>query len=342
MEEKKIALNGLKEDIPLAKFTSFNIGGRAKYFFEGNNKREIIKAVSLAKQEDLPFFILGGGSNLLVDDKGYQGLVIKIQNSGLKIQKENSNFKVAAGAGTSLSLLVSNAAENGLSGLEWTVGIPGTLGGAIYGNAGAFGKSMKDVVKEVEVFDAKDLQVKIYSLEDCRFDYRESIFKKDKNLIILSAVLELKKGEKKEIENKMKRYLSERMIILSAVLELKKGEKKEIENKMKRYLSERKKKQPMGFACAGSVFKNPSFAQTSRRFMTDRELSAGELIERCGLKGRSIGGAKISEKHANFIINLGKAKFSDVRRLIDLIKKRVRSKFGIELEEELQYLEPSF
>ena len=313
MEEKKIALNGLKEDIPLAKFTSFNIGGRAKYFFEGNNKREIIKAVSLAKQEDLPFFILGGGSNLLVDDKGYQGLVIKIQNSGLKIQKENSNFKVAAGAGTSLSLLVSNAAENGLSGLEWTVGIPGTLGGAIYGNAGAFGKSMKDVVKEVEVFDAKDLQVKIYSLEDCRFDYRESIFKKDKNLIILSAVLELKKGEKKEIENKMKRYLSER-----------------------------KKKQPMGFACAGSVFKNPSFAQTSRRFMTDRELSAGELIERCGLKGRSIGGAKISEKHANFIINLGKAKFSDVRRLIDLIKKRVRSKFGIELEEELQYLEPSF
>lgn len=313
MEEKKIALNGLKEDIPLAKFTSFNIGGRAKYFFEGNNKREIIKAVSLAKQEDLPFFILGGGSNLLVDDKGYQGLVIKIQNSGLKIQKENSNFKVAAGAGTSLSLLASNAAENGLSGLEWTVGIPGTLGGAIYGNAGAFGKSMKDVVKEVEVFDAKDLQVKIYSLEDCRFDYRESIFKKDKNLIILSAVLELKKGEKKEIENKMKRYLSER-----------------------------KKKQPMGFACAGSVFKNPSFAQTSRRFMTDRELSAGELIERCGLKGRSIGGAKISEKHANFIINLGKAKFSDVRRLIDLIKKRVRSKFGIELEEELQYLEPSF
>jgi len=313
MEEKKIALNGLKEDIPLAKFTSFNIGGRAKYFFEGNNKREIIKAVSLAKQEDLPFFILGGGSNLLVDDKGYQGLVIKIQNSGLKIQKENSNFKVAAGAGTSLSLLASNAAENGLSGLEWTVGIPGTLGGAIYGNAGAFGKSMKDIVKEVEVFDAKDLQVKIYSLEDCRFDYRESIFKKDKNLIILSAVLELKKGEKKEIENKMKRYLSER-----------------------------KKKQPMGFACAGSVFKNPSFAQTSRRFMTDRELSAGELIERCGLKGRSIGGAKISEKHANFIINLGKAKFSDVRRLIDLIKKRVRSKFGIELEEELQYLEPSF
>jgi len=303
-------MNGLKENISLAKFTSFNIGGRAKYFFEGNNKREIIKAVSLAKQEDLPFFILGGGSNLLVDDKGYQGLVIKIQNSGLKIQKENSNFKVAAGAGTSLSLLVSNAAENGLSGLEWTVGIPGTLGGAIYGNAGAFGKSMKDIVKEVEVFDAKDLQVKIYSLEDCRFDYRESIFKKDKNLIILSAVLELKKGEKKEIENKMKRYLSER-----------------------------KKKQPMGFACAGSVFKNPSFAQTSRRFMTDRELSAGELIERCGLKGRSIGGAKISEKHANFIINLGKAKFSDVRRLIDLIKKRVRSKFGIELEEELQYLE---
>ncbi|HDH99132.1 MAG TPA: UDP-N-acetylmuramate dehydrogenase [bacterium] len=313
MDGKKIALSGLKEDIPLAKFTSFNIGGRAKYFFEGNNKREIIKAVSLAKQENLPFFILGGGSNLLVDDKGYHGLVIKIQNSGLKIKKENSSFKVIAEAGIFLSLLVLRAAENSLSGLEWAVGIPATLGGAIYGNAGAFGKSMKDIVKEVEVFDAKDLKVKIYSLEDCRFDYRESIFKKDKNLIILSAVLELEKGEKKEIEGKMKKYLSKR-----------------------------KKKQPIGFASAGSVFKNPSFAQTSGRFMTDRKLSAGELIERCGLKGRSIGGAKISEKHANFIINLGKARFSDVRRLIDLVKKRVRSKFGIELEEELQYLEPSF
>ena len=306
MDGRKLALSRLKEDIPLAKFTTFNIGGRAKYLFEGSNKREIIEAVSIAKQEGLPFFILGGGSNLLVDDKGYPGLVIKIQNSGLKIQKENSKFKVVAEAGTFLSLLVSRAAENTLSGLEWAIGVPGTLGGAIYGNAGAFGKSMKDIVKEVEVFDARDLQVKTYSLEDCRFDYRESIFKKDKNLIILSAVLELEKGEKKEIENKMKRYLSER-----------------------------KKKQPIGLASAGSVFKNPSSAQTSG---TERELSAGELIEKCGLKGRSIGGAKISEKHANFIINLGGARFSDVRRLIDLVKKKVRLKFGIELEEELQYL----
>jgi len=306
MDGRKLALSGLKEDIPLAKFTTFNIGGRAKYLFEGSNKREIIEAVSIAKQEGLPFFILGGGSNLLVDDKGYPGLVIKIQNSGLKIQKENSKFKVVAEAGTFLSLLISKAAENSFAGLEWAIGIPGTLGGAIYGNAGAFGKSMKDIVKEVEVFDARDLQVKTYSLEDCRFDYRESIFEKDKNLIILSAVLELEKGEKKEIENKMKRYLSER-----------------------------KKKQPIGLASAGSVFKNPSSAQTSG---TERELSAGELIEKCGLKGRSIGGAKISEKHANFIINLGGARFSDVRRLIDLVKKKVRLKFGIELEEELQYL----
>jgi len=306
MDGRKLALSRLKEDIPLAKFTTFNIGGRAKYLFEGSNKREIIEAVSIAKQEGLPFFILGGGSNLLVDDKGYPGLVIKIQNSGLKIQKENLKFKVVAEAGTFLSLLISRAAENSFAGLEWAIGIPGTLGGAIYGNAGAFGKSMKDIVKEVEVFDARDLQVKTYSLEDCRFDYRESIFKKDKNLIILSAVLELEKGEKKEIENKMKRYLSER-----------------------------KKKQPIGLASAGSVFKNPSSAQTSG---TERELSAGELIERCGLKGRSIGGAKISEKHANFIINFGGARFSDVRRLIDLVKKKVRLKFGIELEEELQYL----
>ncbi len=306
---KKIALSGLKEDIPLAKFTSFNIGGSAKYFFEGNDKREIVKAVSLARREGLPFFILGGGSNLLVDDKGYQGLVIKIQNSGLKIQNEDSRSKIVAEAGTFLSLLVSKAAKSSLSGLEWAVAIPGTLGGAIYGNAGAFGKSMEDIIEKVEVFDARDLQVKIYSLEDCRFGYRESIFKKDKNLIILSAVLKLEKGEKKEIENRMKKYLSER-----------------------------EKKQPIGLASAGSIFKNPSPVQTPGGPITGRGLSAGELIERCGLKGRSIGEAKISEKHANFIINLGGARFSDVRRLIDLIKKKVRLKFGIELEEELQYL----
>jgi len=310
MKEGRLALDGLKKDICLAEFTSFNIGGGAKYFFEGSNKKEIIKAVSLAKRAGLPFFILGGGSNVLADDKGYRGLVIKVQNSGFKIQNEDLKFRIVAGAGTPLSLLVLRAGENSLSGLEWAIGIPGTLGGAIYGNAGAFRKSMEDIVKKVEIFDAKDLRVKVYSLEDCRFGYRESIFKKDKNLIILSAVLELKKGEKEDIENKMKKCLSER-----------------------------KKKQPLGLPSAGSIFKNPSSLRVLDKFMRGKGLSAGELIEKCGLKGESIGGAKISEKHANFILNLRGAKFSDVKGLISLIKKRVRSRFGIELEEEIQYLE---
>jgi len=286
-------LKGIQKNVPLASHATFKIGGPAKYFYTAKTKEDLIRVMRAAKKINLSFFILGGGSNLLVSDKGFEGLVIKTNNKQ-KTVKKNVIFSES---GALLSNLVTLALETELSGLEWAIGIPGTLGGAIRGNAGAFGESMKDIIKEVEAFDGKTEKIKILKNENCQFDYRESIFKKNKNLIILSAKIELKKGEKKEIEKKMK------------------------EN-----LDYRKKTQPLNFSSAGSIFKNPP-----GHF-------AGELIEKCGLKGRKIGEAQISKKHANFIENLGKAEAEDVRKLINLIKEKVKENFGVELKEEIQFL----
>ncbi len=290
----------VKKNVLLRNYTTFKIGGRAKYFFEARTKKDLILAIKMAKKFNLPFFLLGGGSKLLVADEGFKGLVIKVQNSRLRLGlggqvKLNT---VYTQAGVMLSDLVKLSFNKSLTGLEWAVGIPGaTIGGAIIGNAGAFGKSIKDVIKEVEVFDSKDLKIKTYNSKDCKFNYRDSIFKKNLNLIILSAKIQLKKEKKSEIENKMKEYLAHR-----------------------------KDTQPLNFPSAGSIFKNPS------------GFTASELIEKCGLKGKRIGDVEISKKHANFIINLGNGRAEDVRKLINLVKNRVKNKFGIKLQEEIQYI----
>jgi len=287
-------LTGVKKNVSLKNYTTFRIGGKAKYFFTAKTKEDLIKAVVSAKKLKMPFFILGKGSNLLISDKGFKGLVVNLKNTKYKI----SNGRVYVEAGLSLGKLLNLSIEKGLTGLEWSAGIPGTVGGAIYGNAGwpSSKKNISSVITNVEVFNAKTGKVKVLKNKDCCFGYRQSVFKKNKNLIILSAFLKLKKGERKNIE-------------------------KEINDIVKK----RKKKIPAGFS-AGSVFKNPS------------NFSAGELIEKCGLKGKKIGNAKISEKHANFIVNLGRARAEDVKKLINLAKKSVKNKFKINLEEEIQYL----
>jgi len=256
----------IQKNVLLKNYTTFKIGGKAKYFFVAKTKKDLVEAIKLAKKMKLPFFVLGGGSNILVSDKGFNGLVIKF--------------------GQPLSSYIPK-------GLEWAVGIPGTIQGAVCGNAGAFKKSMKDVVKEVEVFDTKTEKVKILKNKDCRFSYRNSIFRKKKNLIILSVKIKSKKSDTKKI---------------------------------KQYLDYRKKTQPLNLPSAGSVFKNPA------------GFSAGELIERCNLKGKRVGNIKISEKHANFIVNLGRGKAKDVMKLIKIIKNRVKKKFGVTLEEEIELL----
>ncbi|MBI2041678.1 MAG: UDP-N-acetylmuramate dehydrogenase [Candidatus Nealsonbacteria bacterium] len=293
----------IQKNVLLKEYTTFKIGGPAKYFCAVENKEDLIRAVSFAKKEKIPLFILGGGSNLLVSDEGFKGLVIKIENCKLKIV----NSRVIAGAGVSLAKLVSITSNAGLSGMEWASGIPGaTVGGAIRGNAGAFGAEMKDITKTVIVLEIQNPKSKIqnnnfkikirnFNNKDCRFSYRSSIFKENPDLIIFSCELEMKRGDK-------------------------------VKEKVKEILSYRKEKHPAE-PSAGSIFKNLE------------NIRARDLIEKAGLKGRTIGGAQISEHHANFIVNLGGAKSKDVLDLIDLAKKEVKNKFGIEIEEEIKYLD---
>ena len=320
-----------QKNVSLKNYTTFKIGGRAKYFFIAKTKEDLIGAITMAKKLRLPFFIFGGGSNILISDKGFKGLVIKIENCKLKIK----NCKVNVDAGVLLGKLVSAATGSGLTGLEWAAGIPGTVGGAVFGNAGAFQKSMKNVVKEVEVYDAKELRIENYELSDCQFGYRDSVFKQKKNQSTKQSFV-LGRAPK-HIKNLCARCPD--LIILSVVFKLKKGRKSEIKKKIKEYLNYRKETQPLNYPSAGSVFKNPSLSQVFlKKFGRASGFSAGELIQKCGLKGKKIGNAKISEKHANFIVNLGNARAKDVKKLINLAKKEVKKKFKINLEEEIELL----
>ncbi|MGC9049074.1 MAG: UDP-N-acetylmuramate dehydrogenase [Patescibacteria group bacterium] len=300
------------ENVILVPYTTLKIGGPAKYFFEAKSKNDIIDAIRWAKEKSVNYFILGGGSNILISDAGFNGLVIKIQDSRFKIQ----DSKIVVGAGLDLARLVQIATENSLTGLEWAAGIPGTVGGAIRGNAGAMGQSMSEIIKQVDVLVDNE-KIEQWDNKQCQFGYRDSVFKQNPNLIILSAEIQLEKGDKQEIQKKIEKYL------------------------------EKRKSQPIE-PSAGCVFKNievdklsdyPKLCQKYPEIkgaVKNEKLSAGWLIEQCDLKGKQIGQAKISEKHANFIVNLGGAKAEDVLILISLIKQRVRNKFGIQLQEEIE------
>jgi len=282
-------------NVNLANLTTFKIGGKAKYFCEVLTATDLKQVIEQARQKRMPFFVLGGGSNLLIDDKGFSGLVIKIKTQPIKTIEESV---IEVSAGFRLSELVGFCLENELSGMEWASGIPkATLGGTLYMNAGAFGQKIADIVEKVEVFNTKTLKTEIFTFLDCAFGYKQSIFKENKNLIILKAILKMEQKEKIEIEKEIKSVLQYR-----------------------------KEFHPMAFASAGSIFKNP------------KQISAAELIEKCGLKEKQIGKAQIAKKHANFIINLGGAKANDVKKLIKLIKKEVKKVFKIDLKEEVEYL----
>jgi len=308
MEDKILQkLCGVKKNVLLKEFTTYKIGGPAKYFFIAKTKEDLIKAVGLAKNFKLPVFILGGGSNLLISEKGFNGLVIKIDISDIKFLRPKGYPEVVVGAGMNLTKLAHLSADRGLFGIEWSAGVPGTVGGAIYGNAQAFGTKISDSVKTVEAINSKTLKIKNFTKEQCQFSLKNSIFKKSasrrKKWVIISAVL--------KFEKRPNGY-----------------PKKEIREKVKEHINYRKKNHPINFSSAGSVFVNPQYKKEIIR--------AGFLIEECGLKGKRVGNAQISEKHANFIINLGGAKAKDVLSLINLAKKKVKKTFGIDLEIEVQ------
>lgn len=305
----------IKKNILLAPFTTFRIGGPAKFFVEISSEEELLEALNFAKANNLEFFILGGGSNLLVSDKGYDGIVIQCKLTTHNLRPTTNTIE--AGAGMPLALLVNLAAQNSLAGMEWTAGIPGTIGGAVRGNAGAFGSCIKDAIQSVKVFDTRNSQLTNYNKEDCKFGYRYSIFKENPNLIILVATLRLKLGDKEEIQNKIKEIIEKRSL-----------------------------KQPKENS-GGSFFTNPVVIDEKLReefehdcgiICKDDKLPAGWLIDQAGLRGKKIGGAMVSEKHANFIVNTGQATAEDVIMLASIIKQQVRDKFRIELVEEVQYL----
>ncbi len=303
----------IKENILLAPYTTFKIGGPAKYFSEAKNTEEILELCDWANKNRVPIFVLAGGSNVLIFDKGFNGLVIKIKNCKLEIE----NFSAKVEAGVSLAKLVSESIKTELSGLEWAMGIPGTIGGAINGNSGAFNKSMSDVVKEVEVLDIRTGSVQKFRKDDCKFGYRKSVFKNNFDLITLSAVLELNKGGKEEIQKIIQEHTSQRV-----------------------------KSVPSGYS-AGCFFKNVEWGRAGNKkeiirkfpelsqFENKPKISIGFLTEYLGLKGKAVGEAEVSEKHAGFIINRGGAAAEDVLDLAGLIKEKIRERYGFDLEEEV-------
>lgn len=274
----------IKENEILANYSTFKIGGPARYFIIAKSKEEILEAIGFAKQKNLPYFVLGGGSNILFRDEGYDGVVIKIENCELEI--ENSLIK--ANAGISFAQLILKSIEAGLAGLEWGIGIPGTIGGCVAGNCGAYGHDISESVEKVITLNRE------YLKKECGFSYRRSKFKNSEN----------------------------KEIILEIELKLKNGNMEKSKEEIKEIIEKRKGKIPP-YPSIGCIFKNP------------KPLIARELIEQCGLKGKQIGGARISEQHANFIVNIGHAASEDVLALINLCKEKVKEKFGVNLEEEI-------
>lgn len=280
----------IKTKVKLARLTSFKIGGPAQFYFEPENLQSLRTVLFAAKHAKIKVFILGSGSNLLVGDSGVGGIVVKLTAKVFKQVDKQGNC-IIAGSALELSRLIRFAGEKGLSGLEFLTGIPGTLGGALAGNAGAWGKAIGGLVKQVDALDYYGRLKKICR-KDLKIAYRSSSLAK--------------------------------FIIISATLRLSPADKNLIKQKVKKYLLSRSKAQSNSFPNAGCVFKNPG------------KISAGGLIDRCGLKGKIIGGASISEKHANFILNFNQAKADDVLALMSLIKRRVKSKFKVKLNPEIK------
>jgi len=284
-------LKGLQENHILAPYTSFKIGGPAKYFFVAERNSDIIKAVKLARESQIDYFILGNGSNILISDLGFDGLVIKMENNKIDF---NENI-VTAESGVKVQKLIRETISRNLSGLEHLIGIPGTVGGGVAGNIGTPNQWIDEHIIDVTILDDQGEQI-ILPKSQCDFSYRYSRFKNNDTEIILSARFRLLPSSQKIIQQKVKDFL------------------------------EKRSHQPVNQPCAGSIFKNPEGHK------------AWKLIDEVNMRGKKVGGAKVSEEHANFIINTGRATAEDVVVLISLIKQQVRDNLGVQLNEEIKYI----
>ena len=280
-------------DEPMSRHTTFRIGGNADYFVKPGNADEVAAVIVVCREYNIPYFILGNGSNLLVSDDGYRGMIINIMDNMDSVTVDGRI--ITAQAGAMLVRVSVMARDNALTGLEFASGIPGTIGGAVYMNAGAYGGEMKNVVKTVRAIDEYG---RIYELdsEKMDFSYRHSIVEERK------------------------------LIVLEVTLELEHGSREAIDDRMKELAEARRSKQPLEYPSAGSTFKRPE------------GYFAGKLIMDAGLRGYSVGGAQVAEKHCGFGINKGGATASDVVELIRDVQHDVDDKFGVTLEPEVKML----
>jgi UDP-N-acetylmuramate dehydrogenase len=291
------------ENHPLAKHTSWRIGGAARYYDEVSDPEALRAALQWAREQALPTFVLGGGTNLLVREAGFAGLVIRYTAREWRIEEQGDSALLTVQAGAAMAGMVRRVSAQGWGGLEWAEGLPGTLGGAVFGNAGCYGGDIAGVLRRAWLLVGGEVQT--WPVERLQYGYRTSILKAQRN-----------NGQQPDTADR---------IILAAELQLARADADALAEKMAQIAATRKAKTPWGSSC-GSVFKNPP------------DHSAGYLIEQAGLKGRRIGGAQISEKHANYIVNTGGARSSDILQLIDLAHTRVHEMSGIAMELEVQIL----
>ncbi len=301
----------LQLDAPLAERTRFGIGGPAAAYLETPRLESLLEALDLLRREGLPWTIIGGGTNLVAADEGFPGVVLRYTGSRI-LQTEQG---VTAEAGAELQDLVEFTNAQGLRGLETLAGIPGTVGGAVYGNAGAYGHSISECISEVWCW--RDGRLERLSPADCRFDYRESTFKKNKNWVICSVLLRLEPGDPEELQK-----TSAGLVAL------------------------RNQKYPPGMKCAGSIFKNLLYERLTpeaarelpREIVREGKAPAAWFLEQVGAKGMRRGDICVAAHHANLIYNAGQGTARDLRELVRELKRRVRERFGLELEEEVQHL----
>ena len=315
---KEIPSEQIYMNEPMSKHTTFKVGGNADVFVKVRNIEQLKYVIKIAKKNDVHMYIIGNGSNILVKDNGIRGIVVKIEFEDIKIEKNENEAIVTVGAGVKLMQLAQELLKNSISGFEFASGIPGTIGGAVKMNAGAYGKEMKDIIASTKCLDLKRynmIEEKEY-IDD--IEITEYLEKSDE-----PDILDLNNKEQKfEYRNSI--FSNKRYVILETKLKLAYGSKEEIENNMRELVTKRKASQP-NEPSAGSTFKR------GEDFIT------AKLIDECGLKGYSIGGAKVSEKHAGFIVNTGDATAQDILELIKYVKDKVYEKTGkfIKLEVEV-------
>ena len=304
------------ENEPMSKHTSFKVGGVARYFAKAESLDDLKKSLDLAREKGLPFFILGNGTNLLVSDKGFDGVIVTLAGEFSEIQDlGNGTFK--AGAATPLGRFARHVLKQGFAGIHKLAGIPGTLGGALYMNAGAYGQEIGNCCTAVTVLESNE-SIREYAASECTFGYRQSIFQSNKSSTVGSA------------------SSPTFMTILSATFQLPAAgaESKtvaDLETELAECMAKRKASQPLNMPNAGSTFKRLAVGATD----TPTQIAPGYYIEQAGLKGYRIGGAEVSTVHANFIVNAGEATANDIKRLSEYVQQKVAEKFGIQLHREI-------